>query len=260
MAVRFNAAADKLVRTTDFPTADGASHSVCFWMRREGDGSANFENPWSLAPTTPPGGVPNIEITRSTSQVEAYPYESPGVTIHPEISNDVWYFAWAIFDAAYDVTADCLAIGDAPTAGHTATSAKTFTPATMELGTCSFYSQNFVGSIAAYKHWSAVLTPTEIQQERWLYRPKRLESLHLWSPLIVNSRDYSGNGRDWTEGGTLTWEDGPPIGWGASPLSVGATVSGFTVAQASPIAATASVLVPSTRILYPGSVIPTITL
>ena len=76
------------------------------------------------------------------------------------------------------------------------------------------------GSIAAVKLWDAELSSAELEAERLTYRPQRLTNLHLWSPLLVDSLDYSGAGKNWTEAGTLTWEDGPPIGWGASPLII----------------------------------------
>jgi hypothetical protein len=104
--------------------------------------------------------------------------------------------------------------------------------------------------IAHLKIWDGVtLTAAQIVQEMATTRPQTaLSSLHIWSPLTKDSKDYSGNARNWTEGGTLTWEDGPPRGWGASPLIVGAAAAASgvigTLAQtlgALTLAATATV-------------------
>lgn len=76
-------------------------------------------------------------------------------------------------------------------------------------------------TVAALKIWSGVvLSQAELEQERWYYTPQRTDGLWLWSPFNdqsdVSFRDYSGNGRDWTETGTVTQAgvDGPPISWG----------------------------------------------
>jgi len=78
-------------------------------------------------------------------------------------------------------------------------------------------------TIAALKIWDGVaLTQAEIEQERWYYTPQRTSGLYLWSPFNDQSdsafTDYSGNGRGWTESGTVVQikVDGPPIAWGPS--------------------------------------------
>ncbi len=77
-------------------------------------------------------------------------------------------------------------------------------------------NERFGGRIAAVKVWDAVLTSAELQNERHTYTPKRHTNLHLWSPLIpkgggTSFLDYSPNSRHWTQGGTVTDVDGPPI-------------------------------------------------
>jgi hypothetical protein len=73
--------------------------------------------------------------------------------------------------------------------------------------------------MAAIKIWDAQLSAAEVVQEMQTIRPQRFANLHIWTPAMVSSgersRDYSGNGRDWIEQGTLTDEDGPPVSWGA---------------------------------------------
>jgi hypothetical protein len=79
------------------------------------------------------------------------------------------------------------------------------------------------GRMACIKVWNAELTADEILQEMHSIRPvTNLDTLWLWTPGFPGSgeraRDYSGNGRDWTENGTLTDEDPPPVSWGAPSL------------------------------------------
>lgn len=74
------------------------------------------------------------------------------------------------------------------------------------------------GRIAAVKEWSAVLTAADIVQEMRQYQPVNFASLNGWWPMVESTAansalDFSGLGRNWTVGGTLTIEDGPPIPW-----------------------------------------------
>jgi hypothetical protein len=77
---------------------------------------------------------------------------------------------------------------------------------------------------SAMKAWSTNLSQAEIASEMRVIRPVRLSNLYAWWPCFPGSgeraRDYSGNGRNWAEGGTLTDEDPPPVGWGAPVLLV----------------------------------------
>ena len=93
------------------------------------------------------------------------------------------------------------------------------TPTRLSLGN-DFWGDDGPSRVAALKIWSGVaLTAAEIEAERWFYTPVRTTDLHLWSPFNdqddSNFRDYSGNGRHWTETGTVAQSgiDGPPISW-----------------------------------------------
>ena len=224
MAVRFNALGDKLTRTSGLP--NGRSFTVCFWARREGDGAEAYEDPW-----VNDGGATDattLEIDTGATEVYIYPgYGGTAVGLLGSVpTTNAWYFYYLIANSTGTVNADCLPVTEVVGAGHTSGGTnRTFAPTVMELGQYTRYSQSFAGSIAAFKWWPSVLTPAEIAQERWVYRPVK-SGATLWAPLIVNSKDYSGNGNDWTEGGTLDWEDGPPVGWGASPLIVGGAGGG----------------------------------
>ena len=73
---------------------------------------------------------------------------------------------------------------------------------------------------AAIKFWDASLTDAELMLEAYSLRPRRTADLNRWSPgfhsvLADAIKDYSGNGRDWSQYGTNAVADGPPVGWGA---------------------------------------------
>src|SRR5690606_3575775 len=88
-------------------------------------------------------------------------------------------------------------------------------------------------SLAGWKLYDRVLTDAELLAEMNRLRPASTTNLNAWWPMVANvaataDNDYSGNARDLTPAGTITVEDGPPVGWGAPVLVVGAAASGST--------------------------------
>lgn len=85
------------------------------------------------------------------------------------------------------------------------------------------------GRIFGMKAWTTNLSQAQVQQEMNLIRPVNTTSLWGWWPVFAGAteraRDYSGNARNWTESGTLTDEDPPPVSWGAGPIVVPSTAT-----------------------------------
>ena len=113
--------------------------------------------------------------------------------------------------------------------------------AQLDLGNTNAASAYFNGRVFAIKIWNAALSAAEIQQEMRTIRPIRLANLWAWVPgrpgAGERAKDYSGNGRSMTEGGTLTDEDAGPISWGARRSTVrNQTRQDYTRAVASTIA------------------------
>ena len=79
------------------------------------------------------------------------------------------------------------------------------------------------------KAWSASLTEAEIVNEMRTMYPKRTANLYAYWPGIASTAadaalDLSGNGRAWTNNGTISVEDnGAGVSWGA-PVIVGSWV------------------------------------
>jgi hypothetical protein len=81
-------------------------------------------------------------------------------------------------------------------------------------------SRPFNGRVAYVKAWEGIqLTATEILQEMNVAYPVRRDSLYGWWPIFPGSGeriiDLLGNVHPWTAAGTLTDEDPPPVSWGA---------------------------------------------
>jgi hypothetical protein len=95
----------------------------------------------------------------------------------------------------------------------------TMTPTILRCGDTVWGGEWWDGRIANLKLWEAQLTLAQIAAERWVMKPQRTADLYGWWPFMGGSdaervRDYSGNGNDFTVGGTLTDEAAPPIPWG----------------------------------------------
>jgi hypothetical protein len=69
--------------------------------------------------------------------------------------------------------------------------------------------------IAAYKCWSAVLSPQEIRREMKQFVPVRKQNLNRFLPLRLHSdvHDYAPGVANWTAVGTMVTEPNPPIPW-----------------------------------------------
>lgn len=84
-------------------------------------------------------------------------------------------------------------------------------------GTSYFYN----GRMANLIWYTDAKSTTEIaaMAARKTYIPYTFTNIYGWWPMLPGATertlDYSGNGHTLTNNGTLTDEDGPPIGWGA---------------------------------------------
>ena len=111
-------------------------------------------------------------------------------------------------------------------------------PTLMRIGASGSNSQRFDGHVSNWKAWTESKTLAEAQLEQFTTIPKSFSNLWGYWPMIATTperaRDYSGNGRNWTEDGTITDEDGPGISFGANVLrrrSIAAPVGGDGVFQ-----------------------------
>jgi hypothetical protein len=227
MAIRFNAAADNLVlssgvidhnvaysigfwayistdtnsNATFFVVSDGASGNYD-WLRTQTDGV-------TLQARVEIGGA-GTNAAGSTLSVGQWYY----ITIVRTAVNSLLVYVDGVLDITNtrDIT------------GRTAATKMEFGV----LGAGSRLDGRISTIKAAQTNWSAA----QVVQERYTIAPRNLSSIYGWWPCFPGSgeraRDYSGNGRNFTEGGTLTDEDPPPVSWGAPVIFLPFAVTAIT--------------------------------
>lgn len=220
MALRLDAQADTLQRTANLPSA--TSFTVCGWFRRRGTGGTNqllvgLGEVGSHVVGCYIGIGATYEFNVYSSMAGA-PVSS-GVAV----TADQWYFV-AVSNAGTGAT-DAKVRHAAPGASSLTTASaagSTFTSNIFTFGLDDAGQWSNV-SLAGWKLYDRVLTDAELLAEMNWLRPASTTNLNAWWPMVADvaataDNDYSGNARDLTAGGTLTIEDGPPVGWGASPI------------------------------------------
>ena len=222
MAIRTNGSGDYIRRTTSLPAGDAIT--VAVWCKLAQIRSAYQY--WGLENAASNSSSYTLTGFSSGGTMEIVEDDSNNQFASQPTANN-WFF-WAFTMGSgngnfkgywgYPTTATLItcAANDNP-----------MTPAALTIGNDS-YDEWMDATWAHVKVWDAVLSAAELEQERWTIRPQRLANLHLWTPLwsTADLNDYSGNGRNWTAGGTLATEDGPPLSWGAPVWIVPPLVTG----------------------------------
>lgn len=214
MAVRINAAGEYLARTANLPSS--TNFTMCGWTLLTVRAS-QFQY-WGIENNF---GSPASDYMligyRSTGAFEiARPGGPLSFGVDPA---GAWFFYYLRCQGtgATDFQAGIYRPGIDTTFLQKVLPGRSFTPAALWVGNDS-WDEYCNGLYAATKVWDTVLTDAELYREMWSYVPRRFANLNLWSPHFSGSseriRDYGANGYDWTEGGTLTDEAGPPITWG----------------------------------------------
>lgn len=122
--------------------------------------------------------------------------------------------------SSLDLIVDGVLIGSDTTAAGTS---RTLTAMESGSGIGGLYAR-WDGHKFGEKAWSASLTEAEIVNEMRTMYPKRTANLYAYWPGIANTAadaaaDLSGNGRSWTNNGTISVEDnGVGVSWGAAPI------------------------------------------
>lgn len=212
MAVRFDNIADGLLRTTDLLDTD-AAYTFMFWVYITTDRN-DFSTFWS----TNAGGYSHSDwIGTDADGVTLQLYSQAGgggVTNNGSaLTVGTWYH---IAMVRTSTTALAVYLNGVSDASNTVdVSARTNATRQEFAGTAG----SDPGDIRIFnsKAWSAALSVPEIFAEMQSNQPQRLSNLYGWWPHFAGSGeradDYSGNGRDWTEAGTLTDEDNAPVAW-----------------------------------------------
>lgn len=214
MAIRFDASGEYLLRTTGLPPIASWTGMGWFYLAADTNQYATC-----IAFGDAPGTGNFYSLGTFTDGLTIASWNGVDELTGTTLSLGVWYHLaitvagtgagqYKLYlNGAVDITSDGFA---------------SVTAAQLYVGTDSgnVSAHRLDGGASALKFWDVALTQAEIQQEMLTIRPQRFASLNAWYPCFFGSgeraRDYSGLGRNWTENGTLTDEDGPPVSWGAS--------------------------------------------
>lgn len=227
MAVRFDAANDQLGRTTDLPDYNG----VYTWM-------GHF---YLTADTNATGAAMVITNADGTS------YDFIGVTSDgtslvvdggasgvnvQALSLGTWYTIAMVRSSDTSLIGYCYDGATLNSGTDTVdVSARGALTSMVTGGALGTYLWN--GRTSCQKLWNRALTSAEILNEARTIRVQDATSLYAWWPMFAGSaeyiKDYSGNGRDFTAGGTLTEEQDPPLSWGAPVILNPYATAGQTI-------------------------------
>lgn len=230
MSVRFDNAADRLLRTADLLDMNSV-YTWCAWVYLVSN-LATQSTFFALNDNN----VNNLDIVRTAAngvQVQLRcSIGGAGTNVGgTTLSVGTWYHVAMVRESQTSLKAYLNGVLDA-----TATDNITGRVAAQRMEHGAIRSTNAQPSdsrVAAIKAWNTNLTAAEIAQEVQTIRPVRSANLYGFWPAFPTTaerlRDYSGNGRDWTESGMLTDEDPPPVSWGSRiiffPFTVPAPVT-----------------------------------
>lgn len=221
MAVRFDAAADRLLRTSNLINYNGnytimglvyliSTDNTCTVFSLNDNGLSNID--WMYY-------YPGTGLMRVNSN--GNPAGSYAATW------DTWYHVAMVRSAVNNLTSYINGVADG-TSTYDVTGRNANTR--LEVGGCTSGNQYAInGRVSFIKAWSVALTQAEIQTEMHTIRPQRTANLYGFWPCFPGATerltDYSGNGYNWTAGGTLADEDPPPVSWGACISNFGWTAA-----------------------------------
>lgn len=222
MAIRFDTAGERLERTTDLLDYN-AAYTVMLWARPVGWSSGTWAGIISVAYI----GYSDFDgLAIDDAFDEWMPFAAKASSWDVDQSSPVgaavntWVHLALVRESAtvLKAYADGALIATVTTASVSGRNPATF----LRIGDTPGADGVFNGRVAYVKAWSAGLTIDEVAAEMRTIAPRRMTNLYGWWPTwggaTERARDYSGNARAWTETGTLTDEDPPPVSWGAGVL------------------------------------------
>lgn len=204
----FDADAEKFTHTTPLP--DRTAFTICCWFRKDAIGNS-WNNVFAFEGG---GGTHVIQFNSNTTSLILFDVTFPTIKV---ITTGVWAFAAMTMNGS-TLTGYAKMFGELNLSSASVTQSN-FAYTTLTIGN-SVANDEINGPIGAIKAWDATLTRDELEIESRYYTPVRLDKLHGWWPAAspgTVTKDFSGNQRDLTQGGTPTYVAGPPITWSPSP-------------------------------------------
>lgn len=203
MAITIGAVAGRsLTRTTGLPST--AVAGMCGVLFNSGEGV--------IACLESSGGAAGFYLYINTGAWHIWNTAQRTFSSSPSANQWVAWFIANAGTGASDLVAGWAVLGSSAWTTHTVTGVS-FTPAQLTFGN-EIAGTPLAGTLDNLKFWSAAPSATDFLNEKDGGPPKRYANLAGWWPLwrVGDSKDYSGNGLDLTENGTLTSASGAPIG------------------------------------------------
>lgn len=217
MSSRLNASGEKLSASTNLPSSPrGTTLCGIFYMVTDRN---NYTCLLSLGADADNNVF--LETDVNGTSLVCYIYNSGAyvATSILSMSTATWYFIAMTVSSAGAVNAYYANLTTASSLTKVACSGTvgTWTPAHIMYGESEFTGEWFNGRISGMRAWTTELTQAQLEGEMWFTLAQHTTSLNRSVPSFAGSgeraRDYSGNGYNLTEGGTLSDEDDPPVLW-----------------------------------------------
>jgi hypothetical protein len=214
MATIFDAAADRILRTSGLIDWD-ADFTYMGW-RKINSNTGGLQTFFSLNDDVPNEYIFWGVLSNLTHYIER---GNTGLAISGStLSTGTWYHVALVHNAAgsprWQIYLNAVSEG---TDGDTGTKPD---PTRMEAGGWLSANGNRLDGKCAYdRAWTRALNSTEIATEKAATSAVSSTNLYGDWPLISDILDISGNGRDWTQGGALTFDADSPLAT-ATPVPV----------------------------------------
>lgn len=236
MAVRLNASGDILYRTANLPGF--AAYTLAAWFYRVNAQAGSFIYPLSLENTAYPTDASQYNVLGIDTAGTLHVTNSGAATnfsATPAVGT--WFYAYMRGNGT-NLQGGWAAATAAAFTTVSQSQGNVFTPANLAFGSDTF-DEFLDGRVAYPRVWDAALTDAELLAEMRSPIPVRWANLNLGPRLLTDTdfNDKTSNARNFTVGGSITSEDGPPIrGYprrgNAQPRRV-ATANSYTLTAAS---------------------------
>ncbi len=229
-AVRFDASGDYLRKTTSLLDYN-AAYSFCFWVYLASNTGAGYQALLTLSG----GGSAYDELFIDASRVLSLEVGNVSTTkvTGATLALSTWYHITVVRESATSIKV-YLDGSSTPTITNTQSVSGRIAIGNLSVATNAF--SEWADHRAAYaRAWTAALSTAELAAEKNSATAVKASPWGVWS-LQTNGTDSSGNSRDLTAGGTLTYsEAGPNLPLVITPAaaSVAATAVAPTVTTGS---------------------------
>lgn len=228
MAVRFNAVAEAIRRTTNLPNYN-STYTMMAWYYVVNFTNTGFGNMDLMVLSAPSDASLPFDLIQITHSGAATPRQLILFTTNPQtaelgsqINGTTWYHLAMVRESATSLKLYLDGVLDITNTLNVGTSR--VAPTHMDFGAWSLATSRTPDfRVKGIKVWAGTaLTAEQIKIEMQTLRPHFYTNLNTFDPVFTGSgertRDYSGNGYNLSEVGTLTDEDDPPVSYGAPPL------------------------------------------